>query len=337
MYVTHTNSVYSEEITLLDYLPIPQYVHQVLPGGMIVNKGLSITPIELTKCLFNASRGASEGTVEAVQVLTKDPECRTGFILAAGGNIWSGYLSNIKRTSNYPTYKVTPMGVTQVQAGYLANKLGSFDYISTDSTSCISGHAGWFAARNLLALDILDAVVVVAVDNGTSEEYLSVFAEHGLAKIAKEEGDPDITKFRLGQGGNVTIFESEQYYNSHSRLALGKLHGIHIAAESYTSPLGIACTGEGYSKAIAGVDCSGIDFVKTHSTFSKDNDIEQVIINKQFGEIPVINYKLRIGHTMGAATAVETAIAIKEESGTFLSLGAGMGNVFSAAVVEVLT
>ena len=40
---------------------------------------------------------------------------------------------------------------------------------------------------------------------------------------------------------------------------------------------------------------------------------------------------------MGAATAVETAIAIKEESGTFLSLGAGMGNVFSAAVVEVLT
>ena len=55
-----------------------------------------------------------------------------------------------------------------------------------------------------------------------------------------------------------------------------------------------------------------------------------------FGNIPVISYKLRIGHTMGAATAIETAIAIQEESGTFLSLGAGMGNVFSSAVVEIL-
>ncbi len=38
---------------------------------------------------------------------------------------------------------------------------------------------------------------------------------------------------------------------------------------------------------------------------------------------------------MGASTAVETALAIQEESGRFLSLGAGMGNVFSSAVVEI--
>ena len=64
--------------------------------------------------------------------------------------------------------------------------------------------------------------------------------------------------------------------------------------------------------------------------------IEEEIIKDKFGDIKLINYKLRIGHTMGAATAIETALAIQEESGTFLSLGAGMGNVFSSAVVEIL-
>ena len=39
---------------------------------------------------------------------------------------------------------------------------------------------------------------------------------------------------------------------------------------------------------------------------------------------------------MGASTAVETALAIQEKTGTFLSLGAGMGNVFSSAVVEIV-
>ena len=48
------------------------------------------------------------------------------------------------------------------------------------------------------------------------------------------------------------------------------------------------------------------------------------------------HYKLRIGHTMGVSTAVETALAVQEESGTFLSLGAGMGNVYSSAIVEIL-
>ena len=60
------------------------------------------------------------------------------------------------------------------------------------------------------------------------------------------------------------------------------------------------------------------------------------LFKEKFGDIRTVNYKLRIGHTMGASTAVETALAIQEESGRFLSLGAGMGNVFSSVVVEIL-
>ena len=335
MYVTHTNSVYSEDITLLDHIPYPQYVHQIADGGGIpVNQGIKTMPGELVDYVLKGKYGALPGTYEFIRKLTELNSYKIGLILAAGNNSWTGYLTTVRRTKQYPAYKIPVMGITQVYAGYIANQIGSFDYITTDSTSCISGHSAWYTARNMLALKILDAVVVVSVDNGLSEEYLTIFGENGLSKLLNEETDSSIIKFRLGQGCNITVLENTPESCSHSILA--KVTDMHIAAESHNSPLGISETGEGYKKVINMVDTNDINFVKMHSTFSADNRIEEEIIKNKFGDIKLINYKLRIGHTMGAATAIETALAIQEESGKFLSLGAGMGNVFSSAVVEIL-
>ena len=335
MYVTHTNSVYSEDITLLDYIPYPQYVHQIgNGGGFTVEQGIKIMPGELIDYVLKGQHGASSGTYEFIRSLTQLNGYKTGLILAGGNNIWPGYLTTVSRTKQYPSYRVPVMGITQVYAGYIANKIGSFDYISTDSTSCISGHSAWYTAYNMLALKRLDAVVVISVDNGLSEDYLTIFGENRLTKLVAEENDPSITKFRLGQGCNISVFETIPALCGHSVLA--KITDMHIAAESHSSPLGISDTGEGYKKVINMVNTNDINFVKMHSTFSADNRIEEEIIKDKFGDIKLINYKLRIGHTMGAATAIETALAIQEESGKFLSLGAGMGNVFSSAVVEIL-
>jgi len=337
MFLTHTNSVYSEDIILLDYISYPQYVHQVANGGgMLIKRGIKIMPGELINYVLQGKHGAAPGTYKFIQSLTQLSTCKIGLILAAGGNSWTGYLSNIPRTDQYPEYKMPPLGGTMVHAGYVANRIGSFDYISTDSTSCISGHSAWYTARNMLTLGQLDAVVVIATDNALSEEYLAIFAEHGLTKLVDEENDPTVTKFRLGQGCNISVFESDKLVLRNRHLPLAEITDMHIAAESHPNPLGISNTGEGYKKVIDTVDTNNINFVKMHSTFSADNKVEEEIIKDKFGDIKLVSYKLRIGHTMGASTAIETALAIQEESGKFLSLGAGMGNVFSSAVVEIV-
>lgn len=335
MFMTHTNSVYSEKTVLINYARYPQYVHQVFDGGIAVRKGIKIMPGKLVDCVLQGAYVADSGTVEFIQALTNRSDSRIGFILAAGNGGWFGYLPRIQRSEHYPEYLTPILGAMQVYAGQLANLIGSFDYIATDSTSCISGHSAWYTARNMLQLDLLDAVVVVATDNGICEDYLELFGEHGLAKLAKEEHDDLIVKFHLGQACNISVFENEITLARTQHIPLARITDMCIAAESYGNPLGISPEGYGYSKVIHGVDTSRINFVKTHSTFSADNRIEDQLIKEKFGTIPTINYKLRIGHTMGASTAVETALAIKEESGIFLSLGAGMGNVFSAAVVEI--
>ena len=337
MHVTHTNSVFSEDSVLVDYITFPQKVHLVSDGGMAVAKGIKIMPAEMVDYVLRGLNGAEKGTAEFIRELTSDDSLKVGLIVAAGGCIWTGYTTEVIKSEYYPAYQITAMGLTQIYAGHLSNRIGKFEYVATDSVSCISGHSAWFSARNLMKLGILDAVVVVATDNGTSEEYLDVFGEYGLSKLASEEDDPHIIKFRLGQGCNITVFETEDTMVKTSNVPIAHITNMHVASEVHTSPLGISCTGSGYRKVIEAVDASDIDFVKTHGTYSIDNLVEGKLIREYFGDdMRIINYKLRIGHTMGASTAVETALAINEESGKFLSLGAGMGNVYSAAVVEIL-
>tara|TARA_R110001583_G_scaffold31099_9_gene106827 strand:+ start:102 stop:1124 length:1023 start_codon:yes stop_codon:yes gene_type:complete len=340
MLLTHTNSVYAEKLTLLDHIPYPQYVHQIGDGGgPMITKGIKLLTSELVHYVLTGQHGAASGTHAFIAKLLSSkaiPSRKVGLIVASGSSSWTGYTSVVPKTAQYPAYKIVPMAVTQVYAGHLANQLGSFDYISTDSVSCISGHSAWYTAYTLIMLGRLDAVIVVAVDNGLSEEYLHVFGEHKLSKLIHEENDPNVVKFHLGQGCNISIFEGEQCNKSTNNDILAKINDIHIAAEHHVSPLGISCKGVGYKKVIDRVNTDNIDFIKTHSAFSEDNKIEDILIKDKFGDIKTINYKLRIGHTMGVSTAIETALAIQEQSGIFLSLGAGMGNVYSSAVVEIL-
>ena len=337
MLLTHTNSVYSEELTLLDHIPYPQYVHQIGDGGgELVAKGIKPVTGILINHVLRGKHGAIPGTRDYIKKLLTTPTRKVGLILASGSNCWMGATTWIPKTDQYPVYKLAPMAVTQVYAGYLASQLGFFDYVATDSVSCISGHSAWNTACTLLQSERLDAIVVISVDNGLSEEYLHVFGEHELSKLVDEEDNPEITKFHLGEACNISVFESKACNRNTNNEILAVIKDVHIAAEHHVSPLGISCEGVGYEKVMTRVNTDNIDFIKTHSTFSKDNDIESKLIKDIFGDIRTVNYKLRIGHTMGVSTAIETALAVQEESGTFLSLGAGMGNVYSSAVVEIL-
>lgn len=336
MFMTHNNFLCTEEITLIDRVRYPQFVHLVTDGGMQILKGFRILPIFLLERLCAGEFGADLGTAQAIRDLTQNPEIRAGLIIATGNTNWSGYLSRIRRTEAYPTHKILPLGIGHIAVSGFAQQMGNFDYITTDSSSCISGHSAWHQAKLLIDSNKLDAVVVMATDNAISEEYLHMFADQGISRRQHEEDNPDIVKFRIGQGAHVGIFESNASLFKSGNVPVARIHDVALAAEYSTNPLGINDTGQGYRAVMNAVNLDAIDFVKLHGSHTADNAVEEQVVQELLGEIRRVEYKLRIGHTMGASTAVETGLAIREEAGRFLSLGAGMGNVFSAAVVEIL-
>lgn len=325
--ISYSNSIWEED-NLVEFpnTKYPQYIHQITDGGMAVSKGLKTLPAVLAEQLLQSPY---EGItpITAIQGLDSRHKSK-GFILATGGTIWTGYgaATGLIDEGEYPKLKVLPMGMTQIYAGYLAGKLGNFNYVSTDATSCVSAHAALNQAYHFIQAGLLDACVVLSVDSSTSPEFIKFFAENNLC-------DTDLNiasaRFHLGQGANITLIEKEP---KNCRI---ELLNTTLYSEHYSSPLGISPTGDGYREAIRqvmeGTDISP-DFIKTHSTYSEDNEVEAEVVTELFGDIPTYDYKHRIGHTMGASTAVEMDIATRENSGTFISLGAGMGNVFTAVL-----
>jgi 3-oxoacyl-(acyl-carrier-protein) synthase len=145
--------------------------------------------------------------------------------------------------------------------------------------------------------------------------------------------------------------------------------GAYTASEPCTNALGQLDSGLGFVKAaqgaieVAGVATNTVRIVKTHGTGTASNNVSERNALSQIlpDGFVATSYKPVIGHTMGASGLLETALlvdslregtmpAIKNRTendrvflseplptpeGLVLSLAAGMGNVYSAAVLSV--
>jgi len=146
---------------------------------------------------------------------------------------------------------------------------------------------------------------------------------------------------------------------------LAKFVGAYSSAEDNTNPLGQREDGSGFSKAIEGAlfvakaHQNDVRLVKTHGTGTPvNNAAEKSALLRSLNEFVATSYKPRIGHTMGASGLLETGLLLRDlengfvpkilnrtqddsvflssdapiPEGLMLSLAAGMGNIYSAAL-----
>ena len=325
-----SQSLYTTELTDSKDPLFPQLVHKLTDGGTHVRMGVRTIPEVLVRMLLQ------EDDLKARVQSAMESSKRTGFIFACGNVAWFGHDPKVGDKSQLNLLSMLPMGGTQILGGYLANQLGRFDYISSDATSCVSSMHALYTADLLLKVGKLDTVVIVSTDNALAPEYLRIFGENKISKSLEEENDATCKKFHLSQGVNITVLTSLEVK------AKAHLLGCAVTAEQHPTPLGIRPDGAGYTNAIiealedADIAAHEVDFIKTHATFTDDNAVEAEVIRRIFGDIREVNYKSVIGHTMGVSGILETNKAIEENKGVFTSISAGMGNVFAAAIVEIL-
>lgn len=176
--------------------------------------------------------------------------------------------------------------------------------------------------------------------------------------------------FYIGQGAVMAVFESERAVNKLGTTPIAEFLGAYTATEVLGNTIGQRDDGQGFVRAIKGtcevcqISPEQIKIVKTHGTGTKSNNAaEKAALDSFLGEFVATSYKQRIGHTMGASGLLETLLLFKDlEKGTVpeilnrterddrylshpvevpegivLSLSAGMGNVFSAALFNMRT
>jgi 3-oxoacyl-(acyl-carrier-protein) synthase len=175
--------------------------------------------------------------------------------------------------------------------------------------------------------------------------------------------------FRIGQGAAFSVFESESAVEKLGITPHAQMMGAYSASENSTNAIGQCENGEGFSKAMVGalhysnVSAEDIKIVKTHGTGTASNNVsEKQALSDTLKEYVATSYKQKIGHTMGSSGLLETLLLLQDikqgfvpaienrtetdsvylsepispPDGLIMSLAAGMGNIYSAAIFKGL-
>jgi 3-oxoacyl-[acyl-carrier-protein] synthase I len=351
---------------MMEDIPYPQRVHWFPETYKNAQTGLVYAPHKLADKVLDPELLAS----------LRERDGKTAFILASGNAHFAGVhnKTGIDNKLTYD-YKFLALSLTQVYAGRIAQMCGARDMVITDASACASSLKVMMNVRELFTLYGFDRVIVLTLEDAVSNPVLKFFGE-SKACLTKDQEDQGIKPsafddhnfgFNIGQGAALAVFENAKY----ARNSKAQLLGAYTAAEESTNAIGQREDGQGFVRAAAGalqtanISSSDIRIVKTHGTGTKSNNqSEKAALQQIFHrEFIATSYKQRIGHTMGASGLLETCLLLDDMqkglipgipnrtkrdeiflshdlivggSHNILSLAAGMGNVYSAAIFRTL-
>ena len=194
--------------------------------------------------------------------------------------------------------------------------LGPFTRVRTICSACSSGaNALVIAAAWLLNGDV-DAVVAGGSD-GLCRLTFTGF--NALGAVDPEPCKPFDRRRRgltLGEGAGFVVIERASQATTRDASPIAELTGWAMGAEAHhitnPDPRG-EVVADLIERAVRRSGLPGIDYVNAHGTGTRLNDeVEAGALARAFGskirEIPVSSSKGQIGHTLGAAGAIEAVL-----------------------------
>jgi 3-oxoacyl-[acyl-carrier-protein] synthase II len=216
----------------------------------------------------------------------------------------------------------------------IERRLGPFARVRTISSACSSGANALVIAATWLLAGEVDAVVAGGCD-ALCRLTLSGF--NAITAIDPEPCRPFDRRRRgtsLGEGAGFLVLERGADAEARGASAIAELAGWALGSEAYhiTNPEpGGSVVASLIERAIgrAGLSPAEIDYVNAHGTGTPANDsAEAVALARAFGReiarVPVSSSKGQLGHTLGAAGAIEAAITALVVSRRILVPTAGL-------------
>jgi len=130
--------------------------------------------------------------------------------------------------------------------------------------------------------------------------------------------------FIMGEGAGTLILESAAHAKKRKARVYAEIAGYAATSEAYhmviprEDGLEVALTMR-LALADAGVTPAQVDYINAHGTATTFNDAaEGKAIAELFGKVPVSSTKSMIGHSLGAASAIEAVICLAALKAQFL-------------------
>lgn len=200
----------------------------------------------------------------------------------------------------------------------IADHFGINGFISTINTACSSSANAIMLAARLITQGKVKTALAGGVD------CLTKFTLNGFNSLMILDRQPckpfdeNRNGLNLGEGSAFLVLESEESVYRNNKKVLAVIKGYGNACDAFhqtaSSPDGNgAYLAMKQALESAGLVAGEIDYINTHGTGTKNNDLsEGIAIERLFGNSvpPCSSTKSFTGHTLGAAGALEAVISI---------------------------
>jgi 3-oxoacyl-(acyl-carrier-protein) synthase len=253
------------------------------------------------------------------------PGDRTGVILGTGYGCTYELEEQFRTLFAKGWKRIKPISVPRLMpnapASHLAIEFGARGINFTVSTACSSGAIAAALAVQQIRAGAIDACFTGGADYVVNAATAAVW--NALRVLAKRNG-PDASRpfsadrdgLVLGEGCGILLLEEREAALARGARIHAEVTGLGITNDA-TNIVGPDIAGEAAAVRAAIEDArlsvKDIGYVNAHGTGTEANDAnETTVLKETLGaharEIPVSSIKGHLGHTMGAAGAIEIAV-----------------------------
>ena len=256
---------------------------------------------------------------------------RTGVILGTGiggvGTLIDGFTTNALRGPDRISPFLVPMGIPNIGAGQIAISYGMTGPNFTTVSACATGGHALGESSEIIRRGDADVMIAGGAEAGIFEALVGGFA--AMRALSTRNDEPEAASrpfdegrdgFVIGEGAGVVVLEALEHAQARGVPILAELSGYGATADAshitLPAPGGIGAV-RAAQRAIekAGLTPDAIDHVNAHATSTPEGDkAELQAIRTMFGDhaakVSVTSNKSMIGHTLGAAGAIEAIFSI---------------------------
>lgn len=227
--------------------------------------------------------------------------------------------------------KVNPFTVPRVSTSMAAGNIAlEFNLTGVSygvSSACATGSHSLATAVMILKLGLADVALAGGAEAAICETFLESYAVMRALSTRNDEPerasrpfDRDRDGFVIGEGCGVLVLETLERAQRRGANILAELSGIGMSCDAFhitsAHPDGRGAA-QSMSAALqsAGLEPADVDYINAHGTATQVNDpIETNAVKTVFGQrayqTPVSSIKSMIGHSIGAAGALEAIACI---------------------------
>lgn len=266
--------------------------------------------------LLAAAEALADGGLEGGAA----PPLRLGLSIGTTLGDKAPWLQRLRAQWNFPAAPTAAEFGAAAPARVLARRYDAVRWQVT-STACASANVALGTALQWVRTGCCDVVLCGGVD-AISEFVLSgFFSLRAHAKQPCRPFDRERNGLNLGEGAAFLLLESEEHARRRGQRVRAYLTGCGLSCDA-NHMTGPDRQGRGAARAMfaalrdAGLSPQAVDFVSAHGTATGFNDAMEarsleLLLGPRSSVVPVNSIKGALGHTLGAAGAIEAVMAVR--------------------------